>query len=177
MSKIGGVDVLIDAIRNFKNENVVFEFFGKGKYQPLIKLAEEDSRVSLKGFVTEEELELAMYNADALLSPRDLLSNQFIMIFPSKLLYYLEFGKPIISTPLPGVSYEYDNLLFHVKDNNPNSWVEKMIFVQKLDMREKERLKTVIETFLETRTWEAQAKRLISFVSKIDHKFEDIRTA
>ena len=104
MSDEGGIGKLIDVINNFPDDSVYFDFYGKGKNEKLLQLAKVDKRVRLFGFVTDDQLKMACCKASVLLSPRDVDFQGTKMIFPSKILYYLKFGKPIISDRLPGLS-------------------------------------------------------------------------
>jgi len=134
MEKYGGITKLIEAIKKIPTEyeNLRFEFYGKGESGDLIQLAQIDKRVHLKGFVSEKELESAFERANAFLSPLDLTVGNNKMVFPSKIMNYLRFQKPIIASKSKGISREYDDILFYVNDNDPNDWkllIQKLLYL------------------------------------------------
>lgn len=166
-AKFGGIQDIIDAIEIFPLEDVIFEFYGKDYYQPLTDLAIRDKRVHIMGFVSDEQLNRACMNATAFLSPREIDFQGTRMIFPSKILFYLKFQKPILSAMLPGLSPEYKEVLIAPLNNTPNDWaltMEKIIRFSEDDLTliaEKSR------KLLEKKKWENQAASLLKFMDKI----------
>lgn len=169
MEKYGGINKLIEAIKNIPKEyeNFRFEFYGKGESLDLIQLAKVDKRVLLKGFVSEKELESAFKRANALLSPLDLTFGDNKMVFPSKIMNYLRFQKPIIASKSKGISREYDDILFYVHDNDANDWklmIEKIVLFEPEDYA-KVALKS--RDLLLSKTWEVQVENILNFVAHI----------
>jgi glycosyltransferase involved in cell wall biosynthesis len=159
----GGIGEILDAIRQYPRQNVFFDFYGKGSCEELSQLAASDPRVRLRGFVPDAELEEACRKAYAFLSPRDLDFQGTRMIFPSKLLFYLKFRKPVLSPLLPGLSPEYESLLIQPTAG----WSAAIDRALAMSPVELDALDTRCGVFLETRAWKRQAARLLTFIQEL----------
>ncbi len=163
----GSFKGLIETIEMIDDKSVFFDFYGKGTNHDLIKLSKENPNVRIRGFVTDEELDIACSQATAFLSPRDETNQENIMIFPSKILVYLKYKKPIISPILLGIAPEYNNVLLTTPHNTPKEWNDLInrIITNVDDIIEKTKTKT--EELLEHKKWSSQTKRLITFISEL----------
>lgn len=167
MAEYGGVNVLVEAIKRIDRSDIIFKFYGKGSNAKLNELARVDKRVELGGFVTDEELNRVCENAYAFLSPRDNNHQGTKMIFPSKILFYLKYQKPIISSFLPGMSPDYKNVLIEPDDDSVSAWkkeIEGICNYSSIDMK-KVQEKTII--LLEKKTWQKQGEKVLNFVRTI----------
>jgi glycosyltransferase involved in cell wall biosynthesis len=159
----GGIGEILEAIRGYPRTDVFFDFYGKGSCEQLSQLAASDPRVRIRGFVPDAELEEACRKAYAFLSPRDLDFQGTRMIFPSKLLFYLKFRKPVLSPLLPGLSPEYEALLLQPTV----SWgaaIDKALAMTPADLDAHD---ARCGAFLETRAWKRQAARLLTFIQEL----------
>lgn len=91
--------------------DIELHIYGKGKSVQLNSLVERNPKIKFFGFVSDSELHLACQNAYAFINPRPLDAHQGENNFPSKLLMYLAYKKPILSTKTPNLSPSYDLLL------------------------------------------------------------------
>ena len=83
-------------------------FMGGGEeLDQLQKLSAVDQRITVKPFTIGEEFDREVAQADFLVNPRDPGWPGAAYSFPSKLLDYLQAGKPVISTRLPGIPAAY----------------------------------------------------------------------
>ena len=83
-------------------------FMGGGEeLDQLQKLSAVDPRIAVKPFTLGAEFAREVERADFLLNPRDPSWTGAAYSFPSKLFEYLQAGKPIISTRLPGIPADY----------------------------------------------------------------------
>jgi glycosyltransferase involved in cell wall biosynthesis len=167
-AKFGGIDDIINAIKVLRENDIIFEFYGKDEYQLLSELAKIDKRVHIKGFVTDAVLDAACKKATAFLSPREYDFQGTRMIFPSKIIFYLKYQKPIISAMLPGLSPEYENLLIVPVGNLPSDWAKTMTAVLSYSELELVLLANKCRLLLKKKTWENQAKSLIGFLENIN---------
>lgn len=167
MAEYGGINTIIEAIRLVKDPNVVFKFFGKGTNNKLTALAKIDCRIKVNGFVTDEELQSKCENAYAFLSPREMSHQGNKMIFPSKILYYLTFRKPVISPILPGVAPDYYNLLVVPKEDSIQAWADSINDVLDYSSSEQNTIKTKTEQFLDSKTWKKQGESLLLFIETL----------
>ena len=159
----GGIGEILEAIRGYSRPDVFFDFYGKGSCEQLSQLAAADPRVRIRGFVPDAELEEACRKAYAFLSPRDLDFQGTRMIFPSKLLFYLKFRKPVLSPLLPGLSPEYESLLMQ-PTAGWGAAIDKALAMTPADLAA---LDARCGAFLETRAWKRQAARLLTFIQEL----------
>ena len=125
-SRAGGVDRLIAAVALLRTPDVQLVMTGQGKgYDPEIKrMTAESDRVTDLGMVTEGELERLAFSADALINPRPVRTDDSCMNFPSKVLDYLSYGRPIVSTRAPGLGPTFDDLLVFSEGDDPGQLAE-----------------------------------------------------
>jgi len=164
MAKYGGILEVIDAINSFSAQNVRFEFYGKGTCKELEELAKKDPRVRINGFVSDDELDIACKKAFAFLSPRDREFQGTKMIFPSKILFYLKYLRPVITPSLPGLSPDYDDALVSLVNNSTEEWVSAMEGLLAESPEEKVKRQTAIATLMGRKKWEDQAQALKEFI-------------
>jgi hypothetical protein len=113
-----GIIDFIDLFNEVDTENYVLHIYGKGDQEILKKKNKlSGNKVILHGFVSDHELDQACRNAYAFINPRPLQVFRSENNFPSKLLLYLSYNKPIISTKTKGLSPDYDNILFYYSDS------------------------------------------------------------
>lgn len=169
MESYGGIERIINSIENMPSEldDITFEFYGKGSSRKLIELSNRDERVKLKGFVSELDLEKAFQKATAFLSPLDLSIEDNRMVFPSKIMNYLRYKKPIIASKSAGIGKEYEGVLFFVSENGSDSWGNMIL---KIASYEESDFKIVAEksrVLLQQKTWDNQVGKLLDFINKI----------
>lgn len=87
-------DILLNLFsENSEKENWQLHFYTKGNCENTIsKFAAVDKRVFQYGYVSAEELDRRIENADVLISIGNMQSNSV----PSKIITYMSYGKPII---------------------------------------------------------------------------------
>lgn len=158
INKFGGVDLLIDASRKLAPESEVW-ITGKGMTPKLRHaLASEPSRVKYFGFVGRETLEDLSRAATVFVNPRpddaDSRSN-----FPSKLLEYLSYGKPVVSTITPGISPDYKGLLQVVEAENPLALAEAIECA--FEVADDRSFRMRAKRFVADRSWPRQAQRFL----------------
>jgi glycosyltransferase involved in cell wall biosynthesis len=85
--------------------------------------------------------------------------------FPSKLLEYLSYGKPVISTCTPGIAPEYSHVIDIPEDETPAGLagvIQRVLQWSEVQRRERA---VAIREFLKTRkTWIVQARRLTEWL-------------
>jgi hypothetical protein len=165
----GGINDLISLISSFKEKDVFFDFYGKDYNQNLFTLSQFDSRVRIHGFVTDDVLEKACSEAWAFLNPRDVNFHGTRMIFPSKILFYLKFKKPILSPPLPGVSPEYLPALTLIENNSNTEWLQAMYLIYNYSEDDFKIYGENIENLLESRKIDNYSKKVNKFLINLNH--------
>jgi glycosyltransferase involved in cell wall biosynthesis len=163
-----GLDLLVETIRRIERQDVEFWVTGKGQHAGLQRLAEEDSRVRLLGYVSDARLELLTREAWVLFNPRDPLASDNRMAFPSKLLAYLSYGKPVVSTWTPGLAPEYRDLLEVVDSATPTELAVAIEACLNWNPAQRlQRFEAAREFVTGPRSWSQQATRLVEFMEQL----------
>jgi len=106
-----GVKELLALIDSMPDRQLEFWICGKGVSRDLTQRAGRDQRIKLLGFLCEDELDQRLRAAWVLVNPRSATHEASRMNFPSKLLRYLSYGKPVVTVWTPGISAEYRGVL------------------------------------------------------------------
>lgn len=179
LSQSGGLDVLLTLPKIIQNQNVRFIYGGKGYPDAVARLnalAASDPRVDFRGFVEDDEVEELFASADIFINPRD--PNEVVndMVFPSKIMHYLQTGKTVVSTWTRGLDPIYRDLMLVAKTAS----VEDFVRATEVGVCESQEQRTVrsqrIADFLtSSRLWSSQAGRFKDFVSSICDKKKALR--
>lgn len=167
MNKWAGVDLLLEAFALLKRNDVQLWLCGKNSGETVIRAAESDRRITYFGCVEESRLVELSMQATIMVNPRpsSLPENRFN--FPSKVLEYLSYCKPVISTWTEGLSPEYRNVLLVLDDDSPETLVEKINDV--LTWNDEQRVvytSNVVSFLQDTKTWDSQANRFSLFLEE-----------
>lgn len=166
LTEHGGVIQLTRAFTRLVEKDVQLWICGRGANSELDRLARADDRIKLKGFVETDELDRLAQSVFAFVNPR---SNSFApnrLNYPSKLLHYLAYGKPVLSTFTEGVSPEYAEILVPVEDGAEATLVAAMRDILAMPRDAYDDICRRVERFNETHTWAYQVNR---FLSWLDH--------
>lgn len=106
-----GVKELLALIDFIYDSPIEFWICGKGICPELTQRAARDQRIKLLGFLSEAELDQRLRSAWVLVNPRSATHEACRMNFPSKLLRYLSYGKPVVTVWTPGIPAEYRDVL------------------------------------------------------------------
>lgn len=164
----GGADLLAEAFLMLPGDDVEFWVCGRGETKKLNDAAKRDARIRIFGQVDEEKLTELAERASIFVNPRSPDSPLNRMIFPSKLMYYLSFGKPVVSTWTDGLAPEYREVLTIPKSVGSKSFAETIRTVFDSPEEQRRDLHERIVRFVEKdRNWKNQAGRLNGFIEKI----------
>ena len=166
-TKFVAVDMMAEALSRVKTQNIEIWLCGKGDSPFIKRLCDNDPRVKKLGFVSNDELHQLHQRADLFLNlrPADIDDNR--MIFPSKILNYLSYGKPVVSSWTAGLSPEYRRFLQLPENDTPESIARKIDETFSWSQtRRYEYKKSVKSWFKASRTWRMQAKSLSNWLEK-----------
>lgn len=167
-SDYGGDQLLLDIIRNDPNPNHRYWLLGKGDNPQIEKLGRQDKRVKRFGFVNEAQLDELCRKAHIFLNPRPTAFADNLMTFPSKLLFYLSFGKPVVSTFTPGIAPEFKDHLYVPNDETHEGFLAEIDVATSKTQAELMRKRDSIIDFLQhSKSWETQASRFNSFCTDL----------
>ena len=168
LTEHGGVSQLAHAFNKLSDKDIQLWICGRGRNSELKRLAEVDQRIKIKGFVDETELNKLAVAAFAFANPRPNSFEPNKLNYPSKVLHYLAFGKPVISTFTDGVSPEYTDVLIPIGEDSDESLGEAIHSVLNLQYKEYADMRDRIESFNKTHTWAYQANRFVSWLLSIE---------
>jgi hypothetical protein len=117
-----GIDRLLAALPFMRSRRVRLVMTGHGRnYFPSSTPRPAGIEVIDRGMLPEVELERISEAAAVMVNPRPIDSNDSCMSFPSKVLDYLSYERPIVSTRAPGIGPEYDAVLVFAESDSPAS--------------------------------------------------------
>jgi glycosyltransferase involved in cell wall biosynthesis len=166
ITSLGGIDLFLDATRHLSGSQYEFHIIGAGDISRLQSFVKRDPRIFYHGPASQMDL-IRIGNAmDVFIDPRPrgMSENNF----PSKILTYLGFGKPIISSAGYGIPPEYDRVL--IKLGRENS-ADLAILIEEVCHWDQECIRqyqyTVDEFVASSKSWQAQGKRALSWLHSI----------
>jgi len=161
-----GMTMLVDTIPLVTTKDVSFVITGnRGFHAGLRALAARDPRVELVGFVPSVTLDAICGRASVFVNPRPPNHALNIASFPSKLMRYLAFGKPIASMWTPGLAEEYRPLLVVAEDGSARSLAAAIEKAIALDAAAREGFAQAAKAVMVPgRLWSTQAARFARFV-------------
>lgn len=133
-----GVDLLIDAFKLINDLDAELVICGPGDYSTFKAKIEKDCRIKFLGLVNPSHLQKLYQEATCFLNPRLSSFEENKNNFPSKLLDYMAWGKPIISTFTDGINPIYKDYLL-VPEVETSESISKLM-VKVLQMTEDEKI-------------------------------------
>lgn len=177
LSKSGGLDLLLALPQLITDRNVRFIYGGKGYPTDVARLnalAISDPRVDFRGFVEEYEVVELFTSADIFINPRDPDDVVNDMVFPSKIMHYLQTGKTVVSTWTKGLDPVYQDLMVIASSPTISDFsAATKLAVDETQAQRSERSQHIKQFLLGSRLWSSQAKRFSAFVSERCKDFED----
>ncbi len=153
LSRVTGVDLLLEAMKENRDQDIRLVITGKGDLeQPVRDAAQKDDRVEYKGHLTYKEYISELQRADVLVNPRNMELPENQNNFPSKILEYLATGKRIVSTRFVGWERFRDHIEF-IEMNSPEK-----IFFKIINTKEEFQAERI---YAKRYLWSDQLKRLL----------------
>lgn len=176
LSKSGGLDILLALPQMISNPNVRFIYGGKGYPEDISRLnalAASDSRVDFRGFVEDCGVAELFECADVFINPRDPDDVVNDMVFPSKIMHYLQTGKTVVSTWTKGLDPIYRDLMLIAKTPSIEDFARSTIeAVEETVEQHSIRSERIADFLRDSRLWSEQARRFDVFVSDICKEFD-----
>ena len=163
LSEVTGVDILLDAIKEFDDDRAEFIISGKGGLeQSVVDAAKEDKRIKYLGFIPDKDYYQILNEIDVFINPRNMNLEQNQNNFPSKVLEYLATGRCVISTKFPGWDKFTDNFMFY--DNSKAELVGAMQRVVEKDEKAMMDIFSKNKKKAEVYSWNKQAARIVAYL-------------
>lgn len=166
LSRYGGVNLLLRAFALIRDPEAELWICGKGSRADLGVWA-QDPRIKFLGYVSEERLNDLSRNCWVFVNPRPSDISENRSNFPSKLLHYLSYSKPVISTWTDGLSPDYKSVLLVLDDETPQCLAHAIEQVFSWNADQYAAVAEQIEAFVERgHSWEDQAARLLDWINR-----------
>lgn len=148
--------------------DVTFTITGdRGRHAGLGELMARDARVEMVGWVSPATLERICRSATAFVNPRPPAHGLSLASFPSKLMTYLAYGKPVASTWTPGLADAYRDILVVADGDTPHAFAAAIDRAVGMDRHSRDVLRSKIKAFLVPgRLWETQGLRFADFLDR-----------
>jgi hypothetical protein len=172
LTALGGIDLFLQATRHLPGPQYEFHIVGAGNAPAVSRIQsfiKSDARILYHGPTSEQALNALGCMMDIFVDPRPktLSENNF----PSKILTYLRFSKPIISTMGHGISSEYQQVLIHLEQEDPKVLARLMQEVCAWDEAHIAQSQSTMHDFvMNAKSWRAQGKRFIEWMQSIIQK-------
>lgn len=160
----GGAVELTSAFTKIKNDDIELWLCGQGINQQLINLAKFDPRIKLMGFLPEEKLNELASKSFAFVNPRPFSFAANRVNYPSKILHYLSFSKPILSTITDGLHPEYAEFLVPIRSESIRDIQDAIQTVLDMSKWEYESIVNRIKLFCLTHCWDKQADKFLNLL-------------
>ena len=123
LNQWGGVSNFLQSILKLDEFNYEIIITGHSRDDRFDRIiAEHDKRVRFYGLVSNEKLRELMEETHIFINPRPNNVDGNDMNFPSKIIEYLSYEKPIISTKTLGVPDYFNNILFSIDDSSDSAY-------------------------------------------------------
>lgn len=169
LSKLNGLNKLIDAFVQVKGENLRLHIYGAGEMEKdMHHYMNLDNRIMYYGslpnkVIVEKELE-----ATVLVNPRPTHEEFTKYSFPSKNMEYMVSGTPIITTALPGMPQDYYRYVYLFNDETVCGMANTLRNVlSKSDAELYSQGKRAKEYVLKNKNNIVQAKRVLDLCSTL----------
>jgi len=165
LSSYAGVSLLVNAFKKLRREDRELIICGKGWNADVAAAAKSDNRIHVMGAVPERELERICADATLFVNPRpaSVPCNEFN--FPSKILEYLSYGKPVVSTWTKGLAPSYHNVLSITEGDSPLALAAKIDEIASWDITRYRRQCERIQQFVvRERLWNVQIRRFMDWM-------------
>jgi glycosyltransferase involved in cell wall biosynthesis len=162
-----GMSLLLAAIP-LVTADVAFTITGdRGHHAGLDLLMSRDARVRTVGWVPPAALDEICRSAAAFVNPRPPAHGLSLASFPSKLMTYLAYGKPVASTWTPGLADVYKELLVVADGDTPRALAAAIERAVSMDAHSRQVLHNKIRNFLVPgRLWATQGLRFADFLDR-----------
>lgn len=164
LGNYAGLDLLVKAFQEAKIDNSELWITGKGRNSQVRNLLDLGPGIRYFGLLGEHELLGLMRKADCFVNPRPSLYPGNEKNFPSKLLEYLSFDKPIVSTMSPGIHPAYADFLISSKIETVQQLSKCLCFANNLNASDLDGMLQKARDFSMNHTWQKQADRFCQWI-------------
>jgi glycosyltransferase involved in cell wall biosynthesis len=140
---------------------------GAGNNPKIDQAIGQDSRIKFFGLVTEQVLTKLYQDAHVFINPRPSSLAASKHNFPSKILQYLSYGKPVISTWTDGLSPNYRDVLIVIEEESPTYLAKVIEQVSCWDIQKYQEVRRRIKDFMtREKLWNLQAQNALDWLNE-----------
>ena len=133
LNKSFGVDVLIKAFKNYSAKDLTLLIAGDGEMKNDVVLAANNNHnIKYLGVLNETELSRVYAKSMCFVNPRLDFGSFSDVSFPSKVINYLQYCKPIVSYKMSCYGDKYDGVIDFADEYTPESLLNKIIEINNL---------------------------------------------
>jgi len=168
-SEEAGMSLLVAAIPYVRASDITFTITGdRSSHAGLAKLASRDPRMRIVGYLDPKDLDKLCSEAVAFVNPRPPNHVLSLASFPSKLMRYLAYGKPVASTWTAGLAAAYRPLLVLADGDSPQAFAAAIDQTIAMSDPERSALREKLKAFMVPgRLWATQAARFAGLVDQV----------
>jgi hypothetical protein len=161
ITKWTGIEDFIINYHNVLNDfDLELHIYGKGESKIISEIAKYNTKIKFIGYVDDNTLDNACKNAFAFINPRPLNVLNGDNNFPSKILYYLSYSKPILSTLTLGLSSDLSKILTLYNPSNDQDIIRCLELI--LDIGYYEKQTKILQNYILQNTWDKKVEILLS---------------
>lgn len=160
-----GASYLVEAFREVERPDIELWICGFGSNRDVDRAVGEDPRIRFLGLLPEDRLDEVRERATLFVNPRPSSRPGNAGNFPSKLLDYLKYGKPIISTWTPGIEPGYRRVLTVLEEETSACLARTIEEVASWGPERRAELAAEVRRFVESeKLWSVHARRLADWL-------------
>lgn len=115
-----GINYIIQSAKQLPGFS--FDIYGSGNYDEILK-TQNIKNIKYHGFVDPNDIDSILKKADILLSPRTNDISYTGLSFPSKILKYISYSKPIVTFKLLCYNQKFDSVLVYPNEETVDSFI------------------------------------------------------
>lgn len=167
-----GIENLIKAVEEIKEENLQLLLYGEGELVEILKNDYKNSTKIIYGGTLPNHLIVKKeVKSTILINPRFSNEEYTKYSFPSKNMEYMVSGTPLLTTKLPGIPKEYDKYVYYIEEETVKGLKNIIEQLMKKDRKELYKKGKEAQKFvLENKNNYIQGKRALKFIQIIGEK-------
>jgi hypothetical protein len=162
----GGAVELVRGFHALEMPEAELWITGRGSNEEIERLAAVDPRIKLYGFVNQKRLHELASRARVFANPRPTTFAPNKLNYPSKLLHYLAYGRPVLSTFTDGLSPDYREVLIPMEEESEAGIAASISYGLGMPDAEYAGWCARVSTFNASRAWNRQIVRLLEWMRR-----------
>ena len=170
LTDLKGIPLLLAAFARARGDHLRLWIAGGGPLLAEVQAAAaRDPRIRFWGSLPHAEVTRVYGDVDVFVNPHSTRHESARYLFPSKLLEYLAFGRPVITTcSTPEVAEEYGDVAYVMEREDPAELAALLERVGRMTPAERQARGQACRALVaERKTWSRQGRRMLDFIGAI----------